>query len=228
MKRVCLFLLLCQCACFAQVLSPKEKNIILISSLTASGDLQRLKPALHKALEEGLTLSEAKEIMIHLYAYCGFPRAIRGLQTLMEVTDQRGKEGMKITYGREVSQIFSSDTKYNRGKENLAKLTGIPPSSVLSGYAAFAPTIDVFLKEHLFSDLFDRDVLTYKEREWVTVSVIAAIGKAEPMLRSHLGICMRLGVSAGEMKEYVSTLSKTIGKKKLKSVNQILKEILKE
>jgi len=33
-----------------------------------------------------------------------------------------------------------------------------------SGYQLFAPAIDTFLKEHLFADIFARDILTHKER----------------------------------------------------------------
>lgn len=50
-----------------------------------------------------------------------------------------------------------------------------------------------FLKEHLFADIFERDVLTYDERELATVSILAAIGGVEPMARSHMGICLNLG-----------------------------------
>ncbi len=69
-------------------LSAKEKSIITIASLTTKGDLVTLKSELNKGLEAGLTVNEIKEILIHTYAYCGFPRSIRGLQTFMEVLSE--------------------------------------------------------------------------------------------------------------------------------------------
>ena len=45
-----------------------------------------------------------------------------------------------------------------------------------TSYAEFAPVMKRFLKEHLFADIFERDVLTYDERELATVSILAAIG----------------------------------------------------
>lgn len=72
-------------------------------------------------------------------------------------------------------------------------------------YAEFAPVIERFLKEHLFTDLFERDVLTYAERELATVSVIAALGESvEPMLRSHMGICRNLGMTEEQLAEVLA------------------------
>ena len=56
-------------------LQPKDQSIIAISALTAKGDLVNLKPAINKGLESGLTINEIIEAIVHLYAYCGFPRA---------------------------------------------------------------------------------------------------------------------------------------------------------
>jgi len=70
-----------------QTLTEGQRSIILISAYTAKGELQDLKPALNKGLDAGLTVNEIREVIVHLYAYCGFPRSIRGLQTLMEVLE---------------------------------------------------------------------------------------------------------------------------------------------
>ena len=45
-------------------LSLKEKSIISIASLTAKGDLTLLKPSLYEALDAGLTVNEAKEVLL--------------------------------------------------------------------------------------------------------------------------------------------------------------------
>ncbi|MEY4085681.1 MAG: hypothetical protein RL074_1468, partial [Bacteroidota bacterium] len=54
-------------------LSQKEKSIIIIAAETAKGDLANLKIALADGLNTGLTVNEIKEILVHTYAYCGFP-----------------------------------------------------------------------------------------------------------------------------------------------------------
>jgi len=208
-------------------LSPQEQSIISISALTAKGDLDKLKTALNTGLENGLTVNEIKEALVHTYAYCGFPRSIRGLQTFMEVIDERKGKGINDKVGKEASKIDETGSKYERGKKILGKLTKTPQPETLSGYSAFAPTIDTFLKEHLFADIFERDVLSYVQRELVTVSVIAAIGNAEPMLKSHLTICLNVGLTPEQLQEYVEMLKTSLGEKEAKSAQKVLDEVLK-
>lgn len=146
-------------------LSPEQQSIIAISALTAKGDLPALKTELNVGLDVGLTINQIKEAIVHTYAYCGFPRSIRGLQTFMEVLDERKAKGINDIVGVEASQITDDRDKFERGKEILGKLTGVPQDGLKAGYAEFAPIIEVFLKEHLFADIFERDVLSYAERE---------------------------------------------------------------
>jgi 4-carboxymuconolactone decarboxylase len=210
-----------------KLLSAKEQSILSIAALTASGDLTKLKPTLHKGLEEGLTVSEIKEVLVHAYAYCGFPRSIRGLQTFMEVLAERKASGMNDVAGNSASPINEKSGKYERGKKILEKLTKTTQPETLSGYSAFAPVIDTFLKEHLFADVFERDVLTYAERELVTIAVISAIGKAEPMLRSHLNICLNVGLTESQLQQFVRIIKSIVGKKKARSAQKTLAEVLK-
>ncbi|MNU20742.1 Carboxymuconolactone decarboxylase family protein [compost metagenome] len=209
-----------------QQLNPREQSIISIAALAAQGDLSKLKPALNTGLDAGLTLNEVKEVLVHLYAYCGFPRSIRGLQTLMSVLEERKAKEIIDKVGNEATPVDEKGNKYARGKNILKTLTRMPQSDTLTGYSAFAPVIDTFLKEHLFADIFERDVLTYSERELVTVSVISTIGKAEPMLHSHLNICLNTGLTPEQLQQFVHIISATIGKKEAKAAQNILDEVL--
>src|SRR5690606_12522804 len=88
-----------------QMLSAQQQSIIGIAALTGKGDLEKLKTELNTALDAGLTVNEIKEAIIHLYAYAGFPRSIRGLQTFMEVLDERKAKGIKDVMGAEAPPI---------------------------------------------------------------------------------------------------------------------------
>lgn|SRR5690554_3246348 len=208
-------------------LTVKQQSFVPIAAFTAKGELQKLKGALNEGLDAGLTINEIKEAIVHLYAYCGFPRSIRGLQTFMEVLDERKAKGIIDEMGADASPVDDDLTKYERGRENLGKLTGVPQTTrPTTGYAAFAPVIEVFLKEHLFADIFDRDILTYAERELVTVSVLSSIGGVEPMLRSHLSICLNVGFTPAQLQEFVDIIRITIGKKEAKNAQAVLDEVL--
>jgi 4-carboxymuconolactone decarboxylase len=211
----------------SQGLTSRQQAIVNIASLTAVGNLERLKPALTAALEAGLTVNEIKEVLIHLYAYAGFPRSLQGIQAFMTVLDERKSKGINDKIGRIASPIKDKRSKFERGKENLAKLTGIKQDGSPIGYAAFAPEIEVFLKEHLFADLFERDVLTYAERELVTVSVNASIGGVEPMLRSHMTHSLTQGITPNQLKDLVNLVEVNVGIKEATAARNILNEVFK-
>lgn len=122
--------------------------------------------------------------------------------------------------------IKRNENKYERGKKILEELTKTQQPEKLSGYSAFAPIIDTFLKEHLFADIFERDILTYAERELVIISAISAIGKAEPMLRSHLNICLNVGWSPRQLQQFTSIIKTTLKRKEAISVRKIVNEIV--
>eukprot|EP01132_Coremiostelium_polycephalum_P020212 gene20212-24020_t len=124
-------------------LSSRETQLVGIAAYTAKGDLPKLKRELNASLDAGLTISEIKEAIVQLYAYCG-------------ISDKPGPEASPVKDQRD---------KYDRGKEILEKLTGTPQNGPRAGYAVFAPEIEIFLKEHLFADIFERDVLSYSDRE---------------------------------------------------------------
>src|SRR5690554_4524894 len=72
-------------------LNEKQQAIVRISALTAKGELTRLEQALEVGMDAGLSVNQIKEVIVHLYAYAGFPRSIRGLQTFMAILDNRRK-----------------------------------------------------------------------------------------------------------------------------------------
>jgi alkylhydroperoxidase/carboxymuconolactone decarboxylase family protein YurZ len=207
-------------------LNKKERSIVNIAALAAKGEPKALKAALHEGLGSGLTVSQIKEVLIHIYAYCGFPRSVRGLQTFMEVIEDRKSKGLRDQEGREASPVDRSESKYARGRNTLAHLVGSPSGSSVAGYGKFAPIIDTLLKEHLFADLFDRDVLTFAERELVTVSVLSTLWNVEPMLRSHFSICLNLGLTPNQMKDFVRNIKPSVGRRKAKTTSDILNEVL--
>lgn len=207
-------------------LSPRQQSIAVVAALTARGDLQHLQPALAKGLDAGLTVNELKEVLVHLYAYCGFPRSIRGLQTLMAVLDERKQRGITDPTGREATPVASTEPKYERGKKVLEQLTGQPETGPKRGYSAFSPEIDVFLKEHLFADLFERDLLSYTDRELTTIAVLLSFGGVEPMLQSHLGIGLRVGLTEPQLRQVLALVETHVGQAEAEAGRAVLARVL--
>jgi len=193
-------------------LNRHQQSMASIAALTATGNLEQLKPALNTGLDAGLTINEIKEGLVQLYAYCGFPRSLNAINTLMAVVEERKSQGKKDIEGKEASAVSATD-KYQSGKENLQKLTGKEETGPKTGAAAFAPAIDTFLKEHLFADIFNRDVLNFRQREFVTISALAAMPGVEPQLQAHLFMGKNTGITDAQLLELTAIIEKTAGKK---------------
>ena len=210
-----------------QAMDSKRQHITEVAALTGKGDLDKLKTVLIDGLNDGMAVSELKEVMVHTYAYCGFPRALRGLQTLVAVLDERKAKGIEDDWGRKASPITDTRSKYERGRDILVEISGIPADAPKADYAILAPEIEVFLKEHLFADLFERDVLTYAERELTTVAVIASLGKGvEPMLKGHMGIALNVGITPDELRSVLAIVEKNIGRDEADGGRLALNEVL--
>ncbi|MDO9375843.1 MAG: carboxymuconolactone decarboxylase family protein [Ferruginibacter sp.] len=195
----------------AQSFDKRERQIVAISSLTAKGDLVSLNQALHGGLDSGLTINEIKEVLVHLYAYTGFPRSLQGLNTLIAVLNDRKAKGIKDNVGRTASPVSDGLSRYERGKQVLETLTGQKESANKTGYAALSPEVEVFLKEHLFADLFTRDVISYADRELATISALINLGGVEPMMQSHMRIALNIGFTQNQLSDLISVIEHRVG-----------------
>lgn len=190
----------------SEVLSAQQQAIPLIASFMAASDMPKLNAALHAGLDAGLTVSEAKEILVHLYAYTGFPRSLNALGELMKVVEARAQRGVQDAPGRESSRaIPTGDALLAVGKANQTKISGAPVQGPLFD---FAPVINQYLQAHLFGAIFERDNLDWQSRELATVGALAATPGAEPQLRSHMAASMRVGLTAAQLRQLIEVLAK--------------------
>jgi alkylhydroperoxidase/carboxymuconolactone decarboxylase family protein YurZ len=208
-----------------QALSTKQQSIIPIAAFTANGDLAKLRTALHDGLDAGLTVNEIKEILVHLYAYTGFPRSLNGINTFMAVIDERRAQGIEDEPGKEASPLPTDMNKDEYGARVRARLAGwdmIPPPG---GYQLFAPIIDTFLKEHLFADIFARDVLDFQSRELVTIAALASMTGTGGQLQFHLGAAMNTGLSEAQMQDFIAVLKAKVGQQEAEDAAAILRKL---
>lgn len=208
-----------------EVLTVREQAIVAVASYTGKGDLEHLKPAFTQALETGMTINEINEVLIHAYAYCGFPRSLRAIQIFMQVVDERKAAGINDPVGREASAVKDDRNRYERGRDVLAEISGTPADAPKAGYAVFAPTIERFLKEHLFTDLFERDLLTCRERELATVSILAGVGGVEPMAVGHMSICLHLGITPEQLSALLNIVEMNLGKNYSEPLRGVLNQL---
>ena len=207
-------------------LTPKQLSLIPIAAFTATGNIERLKPALIKGLENGLSANEIKEALAHQYAYAGFPRSLNGLLAFKSLLEQRQQQGIQYAEGSAPSSLASDTNYYQLGSETLAYLNQTHlDQSAKPLFDNFSPTIDHALKAHLFGYLFSRDNLGYLERELVVVSTLAALGDVNAQLTSHLRITRNLGVDNTQMQRIMKTLEQDVDPAVARNAQQVLQQL---
>lgn len=207
-------------------LSLKQESIITIAAFTANGDLTKLKTSLNEGLDAGLTVNEVKEILVQMYAYAGFPRSLNGLGVFMAVMDERQAKGIKDVPGKDASPLPVDLDRDGYGAKVRAQLGGLDKIPPPARWQEFSPVIDQFLKEHLFADIFARDVLTFQQRELATIAALASMSGLEGPLSFHLMAAMNTGLTEDQMKAFVSVIKARVGSKEADSVGKLLAELL--
>ncbi|MBD2872781.1 (R)-mandelonitrile lyase [Paenibacillus arenilitoris] len=206
-----------------QPLTARQENIVTIAAFTAAGDLPKLEHALNEGLDAGLTVNEIKEILVQMYAYAGFPRALNGINTFMAVMEEREEKGIKDETGKEASPLPADKSSVELGTEIQTELIGAPAAG---GYITFAPAIDEFLKGHLFGDIFGRDNLDFQSRELATIAALANMSGVNSQLESHFKIGFNTGLTEAQMKRLISVLEVEVGKKEADNAHKVLDKVL--
>jgi len=205
-----------------QNLNAKEQSLVKISSLTATGNIESLKLQLNAGLDSGLTINEIKEALVQLYAYCGFPRSLNDINTFKSVLDKRKVKGINDIEGKKIIVGNTVEDKYEQGRKTLEELTKMPQAKPAQGFGEFAPRIDAFLKEHLFADIFVSDVLTYQQREIVTISALASLDGVDAQLQSHINMGKNTGITENQLAQLSDLVQESVSKTQANTVRKII------
>ena len=135
----------------SDTLNAHQKSMAAIASLTAVGNMNALKTEINTGLDVGLKVNEIKEALVQLYAYCGFPRSLNAINSLMTIVEERRIKGIKTDEGIAGIVTIETGDRYERGRLKLEELTKTTQKKPAPGFGEFAPRIDAFLKEHLFA-----------------------------------------------------------------------------
>lgn len=177
-----------------EILNQRERSIAKAAAFAAVGNQPGLRIALSEGLSAGCSVNELKEVLVQLYAYCGFPRSLNALNTYMALLQERGN---RDEAGR-LPDAPPAGRSIDYGTENQTRLCGQP---VRGAIYDFAPAIDEYLKAHLFGDIFSRNNLEWRVRELATIAMLAAMDGVQAQLRAHIAVGQRNGLTPAQTDE---------------------------
>jgi 4-carboxymuconolactone decarboxylase len=166
-------------------LSPRDRSLVTISVLIATGKPAQLAGHLRRALTNGVRPGEASGLLAHLAIYCGWPSAVSALEVYEQV--------------------------YTARKVDTAALRALtprlsPPSSdparakaLNDEFGAVAPKFVQLTNNVVFDDLWRRSDLTLRDRSLVTIAALAAMGDDD-----QLDFYLRRGLESGLTRDQIT------------------------
>ena len=70
-------------------LTPRDRSLVTVSALIASGQVVQVTYHLSRAMDNGLTQAQASEVLTHLAFYAGWPNVFSALPVAKDVFDKR-------------------------------------------------------------------------------------------------------------------------------------------
>ena len=72
-------------------LAPRDRSLVTVSALVASGQVAQITYHLNRAMDNGLTQAQASEVLTHLAFYAGWPNVFSALPVAKDVFEKRPK-----------------------------------------------------------------------------------------------------------------------------------------
>lgn len=96
-------------------------------------------------------------------------------------------------------------SRYDVGLSNLQKIGGDAGAMVIESLKNIAPDLAKYTIEYPFGDIYDRIGLSLRDREMVTISMLAALGNAAPQLKVHIHAALNAVFVAKEVFKEIDT-----------------------
>jgi 4-carboxymuconolactone decarboxylase len=159
-------------------LSPRDRSLVTISVLIATGKPAQLAGHLGRALDNGVQPSEASGLLAHLAIYCGWPSAVSALDVYDQVYTARKVDTAALR--AEGQRLSPPDSDAARARAVNDELGTVAPKFVQL-------TNDV-----VFDNLWRRSDLMLRDRSLVTIAALAAMGDDD-----QLDFYLRRGLESG-------------------------------
>lgn len=152
-------------------LPPRDRSLVTVAVLIATGKTAQLEGHLGRALDNGVQPSEIAGLITHLAFYSGWPNAVSSLDVAERVFAKRNIDPAVLRVATAPLPVPTIDAARARLVEEQI--------------APVAPKLAQLTNGVLFGDLWRRPDLSPRDRSLVTIAVLAANGD-EDQLAFHI------------------------------------------
>ena len=159
-------------------LSPRDRSLVTIAVLIATGKTAQLAGHLGRALDNGVQPGEASGLLAHLAIYSGWPNAVSALDVYEQVYTSRKVDAAALrAVGPRLAAPASDAARARATTDELGTV---------------APKFVELTNAVVFDDLWLRSDLTLRDRSLVTIAALAAMGDDD-----QLDVYLRRGLESG-------------------------------
>lgn len=170
-------------------LSDKQRAIVILTTLTASGTYEVIEKYAGAALRAGVSANEIRETLIHCTPYVGMEKVNLALKEAYKAFEKAGVADQISEQG-----TVNEDTRFENG---LAAQQQICGKDLINNMRASAPAdqkqIQDFLSAYCFGDFYTRKTLDLNTRELITFCAIITLGGCEPQAKGHVAANLNVG-----------------------------------
>lgn len=195
-----------------EALSPRDRSLVTVAALVASGQFPQLQGHIRLGLDNGLTPGEITALITHLAFYSGWPNAMSAVGVAKQVFTERHLGAEQVTPAPGAPLTLDPESESKRR------------AAVQAGVGDVAPELARYTNEILFGQVWRDSSLTPRDRSLVTVAALVAQGQAA-QLPFHLNRAMDNGLTREQAAEVVTHLAFYVGWPKAMSAVPVLKEV---
>ncbi len=210
-------------------LSDRMRALCEVAAMTAMHTLPALKNHIRSAFNAGCSALDIREAVYQCSPFTGFPHVMEAQVVMNEVFAEKGIEVPLPS----AETIKEDESRLETGKALLAEL--FPEETMeqlFSDYRFLPEPYDEWLPYALtaygMADFGSRGVLSVKERELLSVVILAAVGYTGSLLKLHTKAALALGNTPEEMVCALVQASPYMGLPRLLGAVSLIKDQLQE
>ena len=173
-------------------LSPRDRSLVTISVLIATGKPDQLQGHLGRALANGVQPREASGVLTHLALYYGWPSAVVALGVYDRVYTAQNIDTAPL-------RAAVAPLPVNAWDAERARTTN-------EQFGTIAPKFTQLTNNVVFDDLWRRADLSVRDRSLVTIAALAAMGD-DDLLDFYLRRAVESGLTRDQIAEAFTHLA---------------------
>jgi 4-carboxymuconolactone decarboxylase len=93
----------------------------------------------------------------------------------------------------------AANSAYQKGEKLLLEKRPDEHKNLINGLGAIAPEVADYVIGFVYGEVWSREGLPLNQKAIATISALAAIGGAEPQLKSHIGGALKSGCTRADV-----------------------------